>query len=135
MSMNQVAPKTTVKTGAKTAMQVATLRMAQVLRAENQALSDGDLVAAGRLLPEKESAATALRAALPDAVPDPDMAALLRRLSVENGERLSLAIEVQGRILELVARAARMTAPAPGQYGRRGTMAPGIAAQALALRA
>ena len=113
----------------------ASRRMAEVLRAENAALADGDLVEASRLLPEKTAAAAALRDAIPDAAPDPAMAATLRALSTENGERLSLAIEVQGRILELVARAARSCAPAPTQYGRRGTLAGTIGAQALALRA
>ena len=115
--------------------QSATRRMAEVLRTENEALARGDLEGAARLLPDKQDAAAALRDALPDLVPDPEMAALLKRLSTENGERLSLAIAVQGRILELVARAARRGAPSPAQYGRRGVMDPGAGARALVLRA
>lgn len=116
-------------------MTSAMLRMIDLLRAENDALADGDMEAAASLLPAKEAAAAALRDALPNAVADPDLAATLRRLSIENGERLSLAIEVQGRILELVARAARQCAPPPQQYGRRGSMAAATAAQTLALQA
>lgn len=113
----------------------AVRRLAEVLRQENAALADGDLVAAARLLPDKEEAVAALRAALPEEVPDPAMAAMLRQLSVENGEKLSFAIEVQGRVLDLVARAARQCAPAPAQYGRGGLMRGGGGAQALVLRA
>ena len=115
--------------------QSAAGRLAQVLRTENMALSLGDLESVARLLPEKTAAAAALLAALPDGVPDPEMAAVLRQLGTENGERLSLAIEVQGHVLELVARAARHCMPAPGQYGRHGTITPSLAAQALAMRA
>jgi hypothetical protein len=116
-------------------LQDAASRLAQVLTAENAALAAGDLIGAARLLPEKNAAADALRAALPNASPDAGITARLKRLSQENAERLSLAIEVQGRILELVARAARQSMPQAGQYGRRGTTAPGMAAQAITLRA
>ncbi len=119
-------------------MAAAMHRMVAVLRTENAALAAGDLAAAAALLPEKEAAAAALRAALPDAVVDPALAAMLRDASRENGERLSLAIEVQGRVLELVARAARACAPVLaqyGQYGRRGALRGGMAAQALTVRA
>ncbi|MGI4952371.1 MAG: hypothetical protein ACRYGM_11230 [Janthinobacterium lividum] len=117
------------------ALQDAAGRLARVLTAENAALAAGDLIGAARLLPEKNAAADALRAALPNASPDAGIAARLKRLSDENAERLSLAIEVQGRILELVARAARQSVPQASQYGRRGTTAPGTAAQAITLRA
>lgn len=119
-------------------MHSAARRLIEVLRSENQALAGGDAEAAARLLPEKEEAAGALRAALvlgAGPAPDAATATVLRALTVENGERLSLAIEVQGRVLELVARAARQCVPRPSRYGRRGTMAPSAAAQALAVRA
>ena len=114
-------------------------RLEAVLQAENQALDEGAPETAVALIAEKQAAAAALTAALPTLAqgppPDPALAETLRRLAAENTARLALAIEVQGRMLELVARAARQAAPPPGQYGRGGMLTTSTAAQALAMRA
>lgn len=110
-------------------------RLALVLRAENDALASGDNAAATKLLPEKQAATAALQAAIPGAAIDPRQAAHLRDLANENAARLTQAIEVQGRIIEMVARAARATAPGDVRYGRHGAAKPSMGALALTLRA
>lgn len=112
----------------------ATARLALVLRAENAALADGDAEAAALLLPEKLAAVEAVRTATPDPRPTAAETSTLRDLLDENSSRLALAIDVQSRILELVARAARQAAPGPMLYGRRAACA-GRDAMALALKA
>lgn len=112
----------------------AVMRLTLVLGAENVALMDGDAEAAARLLPEKLAAVEAVRTAMPDPGPTKVEAASLRDLLEENTSRLALAIDVQSRILELVARAARAAAPGATMYGRRAGNA-GRGALALAFRA
>ena len=112
----------------------AIVRLAVVLRAENDALAEADATAAARLLPEKLAAVEAVRGAMPGPLPTLSNAARLRGLVEENGRRLALAIEVQSRILELVARAARAAAPGPLLYGR-GATAQGRGGVAFAVRA
>ena len=109
--------------------------LAEVLRAENDALAAQDLVAAGLLLPAKEAAIAGLRAVLPGGSPDPALAAELRDVAAENSARLLQAIEVQGRILELVARAARQATAGAVHYGARGAATALREAVALTLRA
>jgi hypothetical protein len=110
-------------------------RLALVLRAENDALAQGDHEAAAGLLPEKRAATAALQAMLPGAMPDPRVAAQLRALAIENAAQLTQAIEVQGRILEMVARAARAAAPGAVRYGAHGATTSSMGALALTLRA
>ena len=114
-------------------------RLALVLRAENDALACGDHVAAALLLPEKRAATAALQAALPGSTPDASSAAHLRTLAIENAAALTQAIEVQGRILEMVARAARAASPGAVRYGAQGGLTgaatSSMAALALTLRA
>ena len=109
--------------------------LALVLRAENAALAAGDAAGAARLLPEKQAAVAALREATPVELPSLAAVKNLRDLVAENGERLALAIEVQGRVLELVARAARHAQPALGRYGRKGMASESRQPVALAVRA
>lgn len=113
----------------------ATRQLAHILRAENAALANGDAETATRLLAGKAAAAATLRAAIPGAQPNPLLATELRNLARENADRLTFAIEVQGRILELVARAARAATPGPTQYGAHGRPRSPIGALALAFRA
>lgn len=113
----------------------ASRQLAQLLRTENDLLNAGDAAAAARLLPEKQAATQALQAALPGATPDPHWAALLRDLANENRALLSHAMDVQGRILEMVARAARLAAPGAVRYGNRGVKRQDMGAMALAMRA
>ncbi len=110
-------------------------RLAAVLRLENAALAAHDAQAAAGLLPEKQAATAALQASLAGSVFDPRQAAQLRDLAGENAMRLSRAIDVQGRILEMVARAARQASPGAVAYGAHGATLPGVAALALTLRA
>jgi hypothetical protein len=118
----------------------ASRQLAQVLRTENDLLRAGDADGAARLLPQKQRAAQALRDALPGSSPDAEWAGLLRALAEENRTLLHHAMDVQARILEMVARAARSAAPGPVGYGARGALRPGtarssIGAMAMALRA
>ena len=113
----------------------AARQLALVLRAENDHLAAGAPDAAARLLPQKEAATAALKQVGPGAVIEARVAASLRDLAEENRTRLAQAIEVQGRILEMVARAARQATPGPVRYGARGGVRSGVGAMALALRA
>ena len=113
----------------------AVCRLAQVLRAENDALADGDAAAAVRLLPEKQQATTALQAAIPSGTLDKATAQWLADLATENRIRLARAIEVQGRVLEMVAQAARRTAPGIRRYGARGEVEAQKGAVAMTIRA
>jgi hypothetical protein len=108
-------------------------RLAAIVAAENAALRALDLPAAAGLLARKQSAATAMAAASPGARPTPALhaaAGRLRDLADENRRLLECAIAVQGRVLGIVAAAARAADPAP-RYGRSG----GYAAQPASARA
>jgi hypothetical protein len=111
------------------------VRLAIVLRAENDALAQGDAETAIRLLPEKEAAAAALHAALPGGQSDRAQAIQLQALADENRSRLALAIEVQATILEMVARAARTATPGPVNYRANGIQAASTGALAFSIRA
>ena len=113
----------------------AARQLALVLRTENDHLAAGETDAAARLLPQKEAATAALKSVGPEAVIEARLASTLQDLAEENRTRLAQAIEVQGRILEMVARAARLATPGPVRYGAHGNVRSGIGAMALALRA
>ena len=113
----------------------AVRRLAHILRAENNALALGDLAAAALLLPEKLQATAALQAAIPAAAIDKTVVAWLQDLATENRTRLALAIEVQGRILEMVAQAARRSVPAASRYGADGGAQAHKGALAMTIRA
>jgi len=108
----------------------AAARLAQVLTAENAALIGLDIPAAAALLDEKLAAARELSvaaAARPAAQRTPEAAGLalqLRDLAQQNRTLLEHAIVVQGRVLDMVAQAARQgAAQAAGRYGAGGTAA------------
>ena len=113
----------------------AARQLALVLRAENDHLAAGEPEAAVRLLPQKEAATLALKAATPGGTMDLRLAVILRDLAAENRALLAQAIEVQGRILEMVARVARLATPGPVRYGAKGKARGSIGGLALALRA
>ena len=102
--------------------------LATVLAAENVALVAGDLAGAGRMLAAKTQALAAFEAAQGAKLSTNDMphaAALARRITAlagENQRLLERALAVQGRVLEVIARAAPA---APGNFyraaGRRGS--------------
>jgi len=108
----------------------AAARLAQVLTAENTALQGLDIPAATALLDEKLAAARGLAAAAairPAARQTPETARLalqLRDLAQQNRLLLEHAIVVQGRVLDMVAHAARQgVAQTAGRYGAGGVAA------------
>jgi flagellar biosynthesis/type III secretory pathway chaperone len=108
----------------------AALRLAEALRAENEALTRLDLAAAGELARGKRQAADAFAAAYEAAsrlasrgdadgrARAEDIAARLRALTAENRRLLERAIALQSRVIETIAGAARP--PGPGTYGAGG---------------
>lgn len=123
-------------------LQSAAARLIGVLAAENAALLALDVPAAAALLEEKLAAARGLAqasAVRPATRQTPELAGLalrLRDLAEENRRLLEHAILVQGRVLDMVARAARQgVAQSSGRYGARGAAAPDRGAMALHMRA
>ncbi len=120
----------------------AAARLVQVLTAENAALRALDAPAAAALLEEKLAAARGLAEAAalrPTARQTPEAAGLalqLRDLAEENRRLLEHAIQVQSRVLDMVARAARQgVAQSNGRYGASGAAAADRGAMALHVRA
>lgn len=117
---------------------IAAQRLAEALRAENEALARLDLAGAARLSLGKRQASDAFAAAFAAARklgsrPEADergtaedIAARLRDLSVENRRLLERAIDLQSRVIETIAGAAR--GPGPGTYGAGGDRRPAPAA-------
>lgn len=119
----------------------AATRLGLVLTAENAALRSLDMPAAAALLDEKLAAARALStaSAVRPGRQTPEAAGLalrLRELAEENRHLLERAIQVQGRVLDMVARAARQgAAQSGGRYGAGGMAALDRRATALQMRA
>lgn len=101
-----------------------------VLIAENEALRHQDAAAATKLLDQKLAAANALTL---DAA-TPEQAERLRTLAAENRRLLERAIDVQGRIITMVARAAQASTAHP-RYGAAGQTIHTEGALALARQA
>ena len=108
----------------------AAQRLIAVLEAEVAALDRGDMAAAGALLAPKLAAVEGL-AELPDTPAGAAMAQRVRTLAETNRRALERAIVVQGRVMELVARAAQRAAQEAGRYGATG--APAQDARAVAM--
>lgn len=88
----------------------AGIRMAETLEAENDALAALDLPRAAGLLADKHRAIAGLAAAstAPAAHEAAErMARRLQALAVENKRQLERAIAAQGRVIEVIARAAQ----------------------------
>lgn len=111
-------------------LMIAAQRLAEALRAENEALARLDLSQAAELATPKRQASEAFAAAYaaargtnaraegPERLEAEQIAGRLRDLSAENRRLLERAIELQSRVIETIAGAAR---PAPtGTYGERG---------------
>jgi hypothetical protein len=115
----------------------ATIRLVDILQAENTELQAMDFKAAGRLLMAKQAATADLTAAQASTLFAPAglqaLAQRLNELADENRMLLERAIAVQRRVLSTVVRAAQTVAPEP-QYGPSGTPAIRSVA-AVALRA
>ena len=111
-------------------LMVAALRLAEALRAENEALARLDLAAAAGLATAKRQASDAFAAAFDaasrsgsraegaDRARAEEIAVKLRALTAENRRLLERAIELQSRVIETIAGAAKP--PGPGTYGDRG---------------
>jgi len=98
-------------------------RLAAVMARENAALAALDLRRAAGMLTEKQAAATAFVAAQASTgAPSAEHARRLSDLAQDNREKLEHAIAVQRRIIGMIARAIRDSAPAP-RYGATGAMA------------
>jgi flagellar biosynthesis/type III secretory pathway chaperone len=113
-------------------LMIAAQRLVEALRAENEALSRLDLAAAGELARTKRQAADAFAAAFDaaqrtgsraegaDRSRAEEVALRLRDLTAENRRLLERAIDLQSRVIETIAGAARPAGP--GIYGARGRM-------------
>lgn len=104
------------------ALEQAALTLAAAMAAETTALEAGDYAAAIRAAPEKARAMEAFlaaRATQGGAPAGRSRGALesLRQAALANRIALERAINVQGRIIELLARAAQRQPDAPGGYG------------------
>jgi len=115
-------------------------RLADVLGRENAALRAMDMVGATRLLEEKTAAVTELESLVTTAaggvarMPQ-GLRERLDGLATENQRLLGRALEVQGHVVSLIARAAarEVERQAP-RYGADGTMAARPAPVALLAR-
>ncbi len=121
----------------------AAITLADILQAENAALTALDLPRAASLFAAKTAAVAGFEAARARAANHPitgsaarDTANRLRDAVEQNRRLLERAITVQGRVLATIARAARNQATPP-QYGARGRPAyrAPIAAVAFSARA
>jgi len=118
-------------------MDMAIERMSALLIEENAALEAMDFARAGALLAPKYAAADALASAWRAAEPGYGNSDKMRELGVlaeENRQLLKRAMRVQRRVLDLVAKAARLPA-SQGRYGAQGRAAQGqMSAQSLKTR-
>ena len=110
-----------------TGLVAATVRLATALATENAALRAMNLPAAAAMLVEKQQATAAFESARKAApvtrcVALQDAAAWLMEQAAENRRLLERAIQVQTRVLGVIARAARTSNPA-ARYGRSGAYA------------
>ncbi len=119
-------------------MDEAIERLATLLTDENAALETMDFARAGSLLAPKHAAADALAAAWRAADPADGVSEKMRELGLlaeENRQLLKRAMRVQRRVLDLVAKAARLPS-AGGRYGAEGRpAAPRLQAQSFKTRA
>ncbi len=122
------------------ALLLAASRLERVLLAENAALASLDVNALPALLAEKLAASQDLAAASHQPAPGTSeftaLALRLRDLARENRRLLEHAIEVQGRVMRLVAGAARQASLQGSlRYGAGGQARPEREAVALRTRA
>lgn len=124
----------------------AGLRLAEALRAENEALSALDMARAAAIAPGKIKASDAFAAAFAAAKRQGDkaegperevaeqLALRLKTLSEENRRLLERAIALQSRVIETIAGAA-LPAATPATYGAAGLRARPMQANALSFSA
>ena len=111
---------------AHASLQHAVTQMTDILIRENAALAATDFARAGEILAEKQlcaaTLAQAFRVADADSSASPDSLRTLANLADDNRRLLLVALRVQRRVLELVARAARTaTAQNPTSYAKTGS--------------
>jgi multidrug efflux pump subunit AcrA (membrane-fusion protein) len=116
-------------------LMLAAARLAEALRAENEALARLDLAAAAELATAKRQASDAFTAAYdaasrtgsraegPARTRAEEIAVRLRDLTSENRRLLERAIDLQSRVIETIAGAAKPAGP--GTYGERGLVREG----------
>ena len=116
-------------------------RLAAALDMENDMLISLDFSAVADLLQEKRAAMAGLHALMPDTAEfdldtnDPaarELAARLQSLAARNKHLLEHAIDIQNRIMAVLARAARQV-QVPRGYGARGDQPAVTAGRAYAL--
>lgn len=124
----------------------AAAALAELLEQENRLLEALDLAAAAALLPAKQNAAAAFVRAqmiaqesggIPPAARDPAVAlgTRLRSLAATNRRLLERGLAAQGRVIAVIARAARMHHAAAPRYGASGAFAGPRTPVALAISA
>lgn len=114
-----------------TDLPTAAAALAALLEQENRLLEALDLAAAAALLPAKQSAAAAFVRAHAAASPNPpaprdaatSLGVRLRALAAENRRLLERALAAQGRVIAVIARAARKQPAAAPRYGASGALA------------
>lgn len=109
--------------------------LAETLEAENAALTALELPRAGAMLARKERALADLAAARANATSQDAAARMARRLqglALENKRLLERAIAAQGRVIEVVARAAVPAAVSTGYGATSGRCPPAFALSAKA---
>jgi hypothetical protein len=107
-------------------------RLADVLARENAALKRMDLPAAVALVPQKEAALAEMTRTAPKAATQSPALRTLAGLAEENRVLLERAIEVQTRIVRLVARAI-VPNPQGARYKRPNEWKPSQRTMALAV--
>ena len=119
------------------------VRLASVLEGENHALAHMDLTRAVTLLEEKTAAldsfnATRVLATSTNAIKGMDRKTIeglsqnLDQLLEENRTLLERAMRAQGRVIGMIAKAARRTQPIQ-RYGNKGTMTRPVNTRPMAL--
>lgn len=113
-------------------------KLYDILVIENQALRDVDFRTAGQILPHKQACIDALVAARQQTSEAHGLLAdgvvRLERALEENRLLLQRAMQVQSRIMSLLAQAARSDAPMGTGYGARGGYSQGDgASRAMAI--
>ncbi len=112
----------------------AAAALCALLEQENRLLGSLDLAAAAALLPAKQSAAAAFVRAqghtqasgglpLPAREAAMKLSARLRALAAENRRLLERGLAAQGRVIAVIARAARNHPATPPRYGASGVLA------------
>ena len=125
-----------------TDLPTAAAALVALLEQENRLLEALDLAAAAAMLPAKQSAATvfvraqantAAAGGIPPAASS--LGERLRAVAAENRRLLERGLAAQGRVIAVIARAARVHPPTAPRYGASGALAGQRRATPLAISA